>query len=267
MLPLRLLLILFIGLSAFSAKADTLQTKSGYQFYLSWGYNRDWFSPSDLRFYNPDLQHDFVVKDVRAKDRSGFSQIIPLAKQFEFSIPQYNYRIGVFSQKWPLWGLELAFDHTKYVMIDDQTLRVKGIIYGHAVDTIMLINNKEFLHFEHTNGANFLMLNLLRKLPLLKFKNHQLMLLAKGGAGVVIPKTYVRFLGEELDNKFHVAGYLAGLETALRYQYQRAFIEFSAKGVFANYNNVLVLPGTKANHHFWCFEAILTAGAIIGRKH
>jgi hypothetical protein len=173
----------------------------------------------------------------------------------------------VFSKKWPLWGLEIGFDHTKYVMIENQTLQVNGRISGRSIDTLMFISQKEFLHFEHTNGANFLMINLVRKIPLLLFKNHQLMVLTKGGFGAVIPKTYVRFLGEELDNKFHVAGYVAGLETSLRYQFHRIFLDFAAKGVFANYNNVLVLPGTKAKHHFWCFEAILTAGAVIGRKN
>jgi hypothetical protein len=266
MYKFSLFFCLLFGSSIFAANPDTLKNNARFQFYLSWGYNRDWFSPSDLHFNNADKGHDFVVMDVKAKDRSGFSQIIPLAKKLDFSIPQYNYRIGIFSKNKPNWGLEISFDHTKYVMVDNQTLRVKGRLSGNEVDTTMFISATQFLHFEHTNGANFLMINLMRKISLLTFRNHQLLLLAKAGAGVVIPKTYVRFLGEELDNKFHVAGYLAGLESTLRYQFHRVFIDFSAKGVFANYSNVLVLPGTKAKHHFWCFEAIATVGAVIGRK-
>lgn len=258
----------FYGCLLFASdKKESTAESRGYQFYLSWGYNRDWFSKSNLHFSNTSLGHDFIVEKVKAKDRSGFSQIIPLAKKFDFAVPQYNYRMGCFSKNRPDWGIEISFDHTKYVMVEDQTLDVKGSIFGRSIDTTMLVTPTGFLHFEHTNGANFLMANLMNKRNLLGSKNHRLMLINKLGAGIVIPKTFVIFLGEELDNKFHVAGYLAGLETSLRYQFHRAFIEFAAKGVFANYTNVLVLPGTKANHHFWCFEAIATAGAVIGRKY
>lgn len=266
MRSILLILFLWSGSNLFASETDNETEKKRFQFYLSWGYNRDWFSRSNLHFSNPELGHDFVVEKVRAKDRPGFSQIIPLAKKFDFAIPQYNYRLGLFFKNKPQWGFEISFDHTKYVMVEDQTLKVRGNIFGAAIDTTMLISSTRFLHFEHTNGANFLMGNLINKKELFQSKRQRLMLIGKLGAGIVIPKTFVIFLGEELDNKFHVAGYLSGFEASIRYQYQRVFIDLSGKGVFANYTNVLVLPGTKANHHFWCFEAIATLGAVIGRK-
>jgi hypothetical protein len=263
------LIFLFLAFSenSFAFHRDSSTVEKKYQFYFAWGYNRDWFSKSDLHFSNSNLGHDFTVYDVRAKDRSGFSEIIPLAKEFEFSIPQYNYRFGLFLKNYPTWGIEIGFDHTKYVMRFNQTLRVSGKLYGETIDTTMQINATQFLHLEHTNGANFLMPNIVKKLSIINLKNHQLMVLAKAGFGVVIPKTYVRFLGEELDNKFHIAGFVTGIETSFRYQFYRFFVDIAGKGVFANFSSVLVLPGTKAKHHFWCFQAIGTAGFVIGRKN
>ena len=97
-----------------------------------------------------------------------------------------------------------------------------------------------------------------------KNNKHWLSFISKTGAGIVIPRTEVTLFGTPLANKYHVAGWLTGVETGIRYDYKHFFAEFTGKGVFANYSDVLVLPGTKANHHFWCGEAILTAGFQFG---
>ena len=72
-------------------------------------------------------------------------------------------------------------------MDDFQTLNVKGTIHGQAIDQDTLINPQTFLHFEHSDGANFLMLNFIKRQRLLVSKNkkHWLSGVAKIGAGEI----------------------------------------------------------------------------------
>ena len=238
-------------------------------FYFSWGYNRDFFSKSDIHFTNNTTEYDgqkstpksydFTVYDAKAHDRPGFKDIL----RTDLTIPQYVYRLGYYFNDKKDFGIEINFDHVKYIMDDFQTLRVKGTIHGQTIDQDTLIDPQTFLHFEHSDGANFLMLNFVKRQRLLVSKNkkHWLSGIVKVGAGPVIPRTDVILFGEPLNNKFHVAGYCMGVETGLRYDvYKYIYLEYTAKGAWANYTDVLVLGEGKAKHHFWTFENILVLG-------
>ncbi len=234
--------------------------------YISWGYSRDWFSKSNIHFTNTEKNYDFTLEKVAAKDRPDFDKIVYAITRGDFAIPQYNYRIGYYFPKKNNMGIEINFDHVKYVMEPNQTLHLKGTIGESNYDTDTLVTPSGFLHLEHTNGANFLMVNFLYRKSIIRTTNnkHSLSLISKSGAGIVIPKTYVVLFGKELDNRFHIAGWVAGIETGLRYNCKNFFLETTVKGAFADYRNVLILPGTKANHSFFTFEAIVTAGYEFG---
>ena len=237
--------------------ADENKFNSG--FYFSWGYNKDYFSKSDIHFKDSGTDsYDFVLKDAKAVDRPQFNKIL----KTDISIPQYVYRLGYYFKSKPNMGIEINFDHAKYVVYDDQTLHIKGEIRGRAVDMDTLIINN-FIHFEHTNGANFLMLNYLYRINLYSPQNQktELSLVFKSGMGTVIPKTDVTFMGTRLDNKFHIAGIVAGEEIAIRYRFYKGFnAEFSSKNVYANYFNALGVGTAKVNHHFFATMLILTLG-------
>jgi hypothetical protein len=241
-------------------------------FYAGWGYNKDWFSKSDLHFKNNSDEYNtytnvkdnynFTVYGAKAKDRPGFKKLLTSQP----TIPQYVYRIGYYFNDKHNLGIEINFDHAKYVVDDYQTLRVKGSINGQYIDKDTLVD-PNFLHFEHTNGANFMMLNLMKRERLLTSKNgkHQLFAIAKPGLGVVIPKTYVVLFGQEQDNRFHVAGWCAGLEVGFRYEaFKHVYLEYTGKGAFLHYTDVLVMGAGKAQHYFWAFENILVLGVQIG---
>ena len=38
------------------------------EWYFSWGYNKDYWAPSDIHVSQPDLDNDFTVHQVRATD-------------------------------------------------------------------------------------------------------------------------------------------------------------------------------------------------------
>lgn len=237
-------------------------------FYFMWGYNRDWFSKSDIHFKNTSGEYnsvtnnydsyDFTLYDVKAKDRPGFKKLLTS----QLTIPQYNYRLGYyFNDKYDL-GIEINFDHTKYVMVGDQNLRLKGTIRGQYYDQDTIVGN-DFLQFEHSDGANFLMLNMVKRQRLLVSKNkkHWLSAIVKAGGGIVIPRTDVTLFGQRLNTRFHIAGGIFGIETGLRYDaFKHFFLEYTAKGTWANYADVLLIGQGKANHHFYTLQNILLLG-------
>ncbi len=81
------------------------------QWFLYWGYNRSWFTNSDIRFEGDD--HDFTLRDVRAHDRPVGFDAKTYFSPASIWIPQYNYRIGYFLRD--RWSLSLGMDHMKYV--------------------------------------------------------------------------------------------------------------------------------------------------------
>lgn len=275
----KFILVAFLGLLGqahlFSQEEKEIcdcpsQSKKGKgTFYFSWGYNREWYSKSDIHFqnlsqeYNPVTgnvdYYDFTIYDAEARDRDGFKDIL----RTDLTIPQYNVRFGYFFNDKNDLGIEINFDHTKYVMRDWQTLRIKGQIFGRPIDKDTMIDPVNFLHFEHSDGANFLFFNMMKRQRLLVSKNkkHWLSAVAKAGAGLVYPRTQVTLFGQDLNNRWHVAGWVAGVEAGLRYDtFKHIYIEYAAKGLYADYRNVLVLGSGKAHHHFWCFENMLVLG-------
>jgi hypothetical protein len=253
-----LIALIFSSGSAWSEEFVKDKKKKG-RIYFSWGYNKDYFSKSDIHFKDEGTDnYDFTLHGVKASDRPAFDQIL----KADLTIPQYSYRLGYYFNDANDLGIELNFDHTKYIMHNYQQVHLSGFIHEQFYDVDTVIS-PGFVLFEHTNGANFLMLNFLKKHNLHTSinKKHVLNVVGKIGAGVVIPKTAVSLFGERLDNVFHVAGYVTGMETGLRYEFGKyIFSEGTVKGTFANYTNVLTVGTGKANHTFFTAEFIISVG-------
>lgn len=227
-------------------------------FYFAWGYNRGYYSNSDIHLQNTQSDtYDFTLYNLTAQDR-------PTTNIFraDISIPQYLWRLGYyFNDKYDL-GIEINFDHTKYVVDDFQKARLKGTIRGiyYDKDTLLTPN---FFHFEHTDGANFLLINLLKRQKLFTSKNNKHLLSAVGkvGIGLVIPRTDVTLFGKQINNDFNIAGYVTGLDLGFRYEFFKYFfVESSVKGAFAHYIDALAIDTGRANHSFWSFELLATGG-------
>ncbi|MBA3663645.1 MAG: hypothetical protein H0W61_05500 [Bacteroidetes bacterium] len=268
--PLSFLLII-TGLGLFS-QTDSLKKKHR-QWYVTWGYTRAAYSKSTIHFQDlsnkyheytkQNNYYDFTLYNVKAADQADFDK---LGDVINITIPQYVFRIGCMLNN--KWGIELNYDHTKYVVNDWQRARIKGQISGNYIDGDTILSPDDFLHFEHTDGANFWMLNAVRKVQLYKrSKNFILSWVLKPGAGIVFPRTDVTLFGEHLNNRWHVAGWIVGVESGLRMEFfKHGFFELVGKGSYADYMQVLVLGkgNGKASHHFFTGQVTATLGMKFG---
>lgn len=263
----KLVTVLFVlsccnGLFAQKKKVKEPFFKS---MYLQWGYNRDWYTKSNIHFRMSNGDN-FTLHKVVAHDAPDFDAITK--KPAQISIPQYNYRIGFYLNKTKTKALEINFDHIKYIVTDGQTARVTGTIDGIPVNGDSVLNPKTFLHFEHTDGGNLLHINYVQQHKLLPTKNGERSLLTwvwKAGAGINIPRTDFTWRGNQLNNMFHIAGYNISAESGVRYYpFKKFFLEFTGKTGFVQYINALAntetSKGNRASHNFGYIEIIGTFG-------
>lgn len=271
-----LLLLLFITVAETSAQLGSITAKKKGSLYLQWGYNRSWFSKSDIHFKGtfPDspqspkevrgMEYDFTLLGADAEDRPQFDQIA----DWDITIPQFYYRVGYIFHGENINGIEAGFDHVKYVMKSNQTLRVQGTIYDSTTHSMVNVEKEmlvgdDFVHLEHTDGANYIMLSFVRGMYLLRsrLETHTVLCLVKPGAGILLPRSDVTIYNVRKDNDYHVAGYVAGLEVSLRYILAgRIILETGGKACYANLSNVLTTEGNSAKHQFTSFEWLFSIG-------
>lgn len=244
---------------AFGCHCPMMTNNGKGKFYISIGYNLDWFTKSDIHFKDKTTDdYDFTLYGVKAEDRPGLNDFF----HQNLTIPQYSYRFGYFFGDRGQWGFEINYDHVKYVAIEKQIVRLKGEIRGedYDQDTTLVAS---FIQYEHTNGANYLMLNGIARKDLLHSKSelHWLSAVGKFGAGIVYPRSETFVFGNHRNDSYHVAGYVLGLDVGLRYDFlKHFFVETSGKGAFANYKHVYLFGEGRASQHWFSFEYIFTVG-------
>lgn len=259
---MRIYLTAFILLLfGFPCLAQKKKNKLFDGMYVQWGYNTEWYTKSTIHFKMSN-GNNFTLHNAKAHDKPDLDAIVEEPAQV--SIPQYNYRVGFYLNKKHTRSIEINFDHAKYVVTDGQTVHVTGRIDGKPVDGDSILNRENFLHFEHTDGANWLHINYVKQHTLLT--NHKkarplLNYIWKVGAGINIPRTDFTWRGERLNNNFHVAGYNLGAEGGVRiYPLKNFFFEFTAKSGYVKYVNALACTptqkGNRATHGFGYFELI-----------
>ncbi len=263
-ITLSLLFLFLFGLNSI-AQNDSLKKKKT-SFYVTWGYTKAYYSKSTIHFVNnsgtgKEKDYDFTVHNAVAHDRMDLDKTGDIVN---VTIPQFVFRIGYrFNEK---WGIELNYDHTKYVVDDYQVARVEGRFADNWVDSNMVLDPNTFLHFEHTDGANFWMVNAVRQFEMYKpSKKFIASWVIKPGAGLVIPRTDATLFGQNLNNDWKVAGWIVGVETGLRLQFlTNGFFEFVGKGTYANYMNAFVLGkgNGKANHTFFTGQLTGSIGLV-----
>lgn len=236
-------------------------------FFLHWGYNRAWFSTSDIHFDGPG--YDFTLREVVAKDRP-----IPFGKDYfkpvYIWIPQYNYRIGYFFKD--QWSLSLGLDHMKYVVVQNQLVSMDGHVdagltaEGSALNGPLDVTlTKDFLRYEHSDGLNLLAIDLDHYSNLISTASGKprLRFLAGVHAGPVIARSDVRLFGDGINNRFNVAGFGGGAQMGFQLNFLKYFyVSNTLRAGWIDLPTVLT-TGRDADHahqHFWFAQHAIFVG-------
>lgn len=239
------------------------QTNKKGTLYFSWGYNREAYSNSDIHFKNTTTaNYDFELIDAGAHDKPGFTDGLQQFLSNDLTIPQYNFHIGyLFNNKQNL-GVELSWDHLKYVVNDNVTMHIKGQINGNVIDKDTFVT-PDFIHLQHTNGNNYLMLNLVKTHQLYKNKYFTIDLLGKVGAGLLPSFSISTILGDKNDGRFRIHGYVVGTSIATRINFLKyLFFQPSIQYAFANYLSTELGKDAvgRATHSFSSYTFMVEGG-------
>ena len=253
-----------------------LAEPGGSEWYISWGYNRDFWAPGDIHVSQPALQNDFTVHHVKASD---FPQGV---WGNDITVPQFNLRFGWFLERQHEWAIEFSVDHTKYNTDIGQTARVTGIVAGQPVDDDHVLT-ADYFNYRLHNGANHIMFSLVKRTPLLGDLNSSgsLSLLLKGGAGIMLPHAESTIMGNQSDvgpkkwgnlvgrdsGWWQVNGWTVGGEVALRLMtFRPVFLELSDKVAYAKLYNVPVYQG-RADQILWMNAVVVALGVNLNDRN
>lgn len=233
--------LFLLSISSLFGQTNTASLKSStYQkgdIYFYWGWNRGFFTNSDIHFEGDN--YNFDLENVVATDRQTHFELNPYFNPGTLTIPQTNFRIGYFISDH--YNISFGFDHMKYVVRTKQTVEINGeiaetgTVYDRVYDHDEIVITPGFLQFEHTDGLNFLNLSL-RRLDVILDLNHVKLHLTEGiDAGVLMPRTDADLLNFGENDKYHLSGYGASLVGGLNLTfYNHFFIQSELKGGFIN---------------------------------
>jgi hypothetical protein len=257
---LSLLSLLLCITSWQTASAEEVGARKKGTVYVYWGWNRAAYSNSDIRFKGNG--YDFTLNSVKASDRPTEFGIDPYFNPSSLTIPQTNSKIGYFIDD----NLSLSFgvDHMKYVMINNQTVHREGTIntggnFDGVYDGDLDLSDKSFLTYEHTDGLNYVNLEINKFSHLAKFYNQNLNLsyLVGAGVGFLYPKSNVTLMDNKKHDDFNVAGYGVNVKVGLNLAYDRVFIQSEYKFGYIDMPNIRTTDNSSdmASQNF-TFQAI-----------
>ncbi|MBM9592424.1 hypothetical protein JWG41_20075 [Leptospira sp. 201903075] len=270
----------------------TIHDKKG-NWNIQWGYNRSYYTQSDINFRGPG--YEYTLKGVDAKDKPESFKAEVYLNPSKFEIPQYNLKVSYFFTD--RFFLAFGQDHMKYVVTQGQPVKYSGYIdpgviaknqmalslesavfiylfpehvqqmagYHGGDQTITL--TPDILKYEHTDGLNYLFLDFGWITPLYTASDglSGISLVSTIGAGPVVCRSDVRVLGKGQNNNFHLSGYGVSGYVATRYEFSRTyFIEFGGKGGYIDLTDVLTSGGSnRASQNFGFLELVLSGGIAI----
>lgn len=267
---MRLLVVLMVVLTAFSANSqkNAFAPNGKGNFYVFWGWNRANYTKSTIHFTGDS--YDFTLHNVVARDRqSPFSTRLYL-NPANITIPQTDLRLGYYIKD--KWQVSFGVDHMKYVMVSDQHVQMMGRIANSGTDYDGVYPKqdfqikRDFLLFEHTDGLNYLNLELRRSDVLWGSKHVWLSAQYGAGLGALMPKTNATLLNNARHDAFHLAGYgLAAVGAVNINFYKYFFIQGELKGGFIHMPDIRTTEykADRASQKFAFAEYIVSFGVNV----
>lgn len=238
-------------------------------FFFYWGYNRSAYLRSDLTMHGNG--YDYELHQVFARDKPEEFDPKVYFNLFKLSIPQFNIRLGYrLNEK---WALSVGYDHMKYVVQSGQDTQLTGTIDSSAsIEYAGTYNNApfyltdDFLHFEHTDGLNFITIELDYVSTLWTSKNKKFWLENRSGIapGALYPRTDVNIFGTPGPNIWNLAGGGIALRSEFRINmWKYFFIQTTGKAglLFLPKIQTSGLKGEYAKQNIQFIEGFWAIGA------
>jgi hypothetical protein len=240
------------------------------KFFVYWGWNWASYTDSDIRFKGDN--YDFTLSNVKAQDRQTKFSFKDYFHPGRVTIPQTNYRIGYFFKE--NYTISIGVDHMKYVMIANQDVNINGNInvgnpkYDGAYNNENINLAADFLRFEHTDGLNYVNVELKRFDDVshwfgLNLEDLQINLTEGVGVGVLYPRTNTSLLGKERHDDFHLSGYGASIGAGVNITFlKHFFVQADLKGGYIYMPDIKtsVSPADSASQSFYFFENTILIG-------
>jgi hypothetical protein len=253
---------------------NKFKTQKKGKFYFYWGWNKAQYSYSDIRFKGDN--YNFTLFDVAAQDRqTGWDPSVYL-NPGNMTIPQTVARVGYYFHD--KWNLSLGVDHMKYVMVRNQLATIDGYIdlqnsftqFNGIYDNEQLMISENFLQFEHTDGLNYINIEISRVDNLGEFfkwdsKKVQLNILESIGTGVLYPKTNSTLLSKERYDDFHFSGFGVSLKGGINLTlFDHFFIQAEIKSGYINMSDIRTTTSNadSASQDFLFFQRNISFGYI-----
>lgn len=268
------LLYLTLGLLLFQTTLNSQTIDRKGQGYFYWGYNRAFYSASDINFSGPG--YDFTLHGALAADRPTPYESNIYLNPSKLTIPQFNFRLGYFINS--KTSLSVGWDHMKYVVQDFQRVPISGFIeesastlYNGIYDgSYMSIDAVNFLHFEHTDGLNYVRFNIDHHHELKSFWKDRLQVsvVLGAGTGLMMPQSDVRLFGHRVNNNTKV--YIQGFALSSNYGVKLDFFKHFYFQLIAN-NGYINMPkirtrgddSDRAQQEIWYMQYLGVFGAYI----
>ncbi|MEN9523058.1 MAG: hypothetical protein RL065_1435, partial [Bacteroidota bacterium] len=204
-----LYLSLFLLNFQLASAADTL--KLAHRFYFHWGYNRSFYSNSNVRLKGDDF--DLTFYQLKAKDKPYKFNMVNYIDPTSMWVPQYNYRLGFYLNEHV--SVSVGLDHMKYVVDQNQSAVVTGDASAnfpnskgfplHYDGTSMPL--KGFMYLDHTNGLNLISADIDYRTKIYQHKKIELALKSGVGVAMMVTKSELHLMDYGIDNEFNKCGF------------------------------------------------------------
>lgn len=268
----------FVGFSQENQGLD--KVKKTNRFYFEWGYNRAWHSKSDVHLKGDG--YDYTLKNVTASDLPASFDPSVYFSLGKFSIPQFNVRLGYYIND--KYSISIGYDHMKYVLDNWKNATISGYISSEALeeqakydhpeikDFVGSYDNDEiylgqnFIKYEHTDGLNYVRINLDRSDRLWTNKNGKVAIEMMNGVGLgpVVPWTdYTHLSGKRHTNRLHISGLGFSVNSGIKAEFfEKFYIQSNAVGGYINMPWIETAMGQSdsAEQQFYFFQFNVVAG-------
>lgn len=236
-------------------------------FWMGWGYNRSYYSQSDIRF--SDKTYDFTLYNATAADEK-LSPGDHFAAETMFKT-QFDFKIGYYFRN--KYAVSFGFNRFNYIFNDGNEVLLDGEIdstvntpWRGSSNNEEIITNRNDFHYAN-QGMNFLHANIQRTDKLYQSGNKMVAFSTSYGLslGAIMSNNTFLFAGKLNENKRSFSGYgLAAFASARLEFFRHIYVQGQLTGGSINQAKVRTAtvndPETWAKQRFWYGQRSITVG-------